>query len=85
MAARAAGCPEDLVRHFIAARVFLQPRQLAGAAAARLCDRANGATEGHGLRLVAANFGLAHDRFRRDAIRRWQSERRLRQADVDLS
>ena len=43
-AALAAGCPEDQVRNFILARVFLQPRQLAASAAARLCDRADGPT-----------------------------------------
>ncbi|HNZ74503.1 MAG TPA: terminase family protein [Verrucomicrobiota bacterium] len=44
MQALAAGCPEDQVRNFIAARVYLQPRQLAASAAARLCDRAGGPT-----------------------------------------
>ena len=32
--AQAAGCPEEQVRNFIAARVYLQPRQLAASAAA---------------------------------------------------
>src|SRR5512135_1226652 len=40
----AAGCPEDQVRNLIAARVYLQPRQLAASAAARLCDRPDGPT-----------------------------------------
>ncbi len=39
-----AGCPEDQMRNFIQAKVFLQPRQLAASAAARLCDRADGPT-----------------------------------------
>ncbi len=39
-----AGCPEDQVRNFIAARVYLQPRQLAASAAARLCDSPDGPT-----------------------------------------
>ncbi len=43
-AALAAGCPEDQVRNLIAARVWLQERQLAASAAARLCDRADGPT-----------------------------------------
>jgi phage terminase large subunit len=38
-AALAAGCPADQVRRFVAAALVLQPRQLAAAAAARLCDR----------------------------------------------
>ena len=40
----AAGCPEDQVRNFLLARVFLQPRQLAASAAARWCDRPDGPT-----------------------------------------
>ena len=43
-AALAAGCPEDQVRNLIRANVFLQPRQLAASAAARLCDRPDGPT-----------------------------------------
>ena len=43
-AALAAGCPEDQVRNLIRANVFLQPRQLAASAAARLCDHAAGPT-----------------------------------------
>jgi phage terminase large subunit len=39
-----AGCPEDQMRNFIKAKVFLQPRQLAASAAARMCDRADGPT-----------------------------------------
>src|SRR5512136_3060683 len=42
--AMAAGCPEDQVRNLIAARAYLQPRQLAASAAARLCDQADGPT-----------------------------------------
>ena len=42
--AMGAGCPEDQVRNLIAAGVFLQPRQLAASAAARLCDQADGPT-----------------------------------------
>lgn len=37
--ARAAGCPPDQFRNYLAARLVLQARQLAAAAAARLCDR----------------------------------------------
>ena len=40
----AAGCPEDQVRNLIVAKVFLQERQLAASAAARLCDHPNGPT-----------------------------------------
>ena len=40
-AAVAAGCPEDQVRNLIRAKVFLQERQLAASAAARLCDQAS--------------------------------------------
>src|SRR5215467_2759158 len=42
--ALAAGCPEDQVRNYLAARVYLQERQLAASAAARLCDRPDGPT-----------------------------------------
>src|SRR5512139_4181924 len=41
-AALAAGCPEDQVRNLIVAKVFLQERQLAASAAARLCDLPEG-------------------------------------------
>src|SRR5512140_2282557 len=40
----AAGCPEDQVRSFLAARVYLQERQLGASAAARLCDLPGGPT-----------------------------------------
>src|SRR6476646_3036398 len=40
----AAGCPQDQMRNFIAAKAYLQPRQLAASAAARLCDKADGPT-----------------------------------------
>ena len=43
-AAVATGCPEDLARNLIVAQVWLQERQLAASAAARLCDRADGPT-----------------------------------------
>jgi phage terminase large subunit len=39
-----AGCPEEQMRHLIAAGILLQPRQLAASAAARLCDRPEGPT-----------------------------------------
>jgi hypothetical protein len=39
-----AGCPEEQMRNFVAARVYLQPRQLAASAAARACDLAAGPT-----------------------------------------
>src|SRR5689334_3552201 len=39
-----AGCPEDQARNFVAAKVFLQPKQLAASAAARLCDLPDGPT-----------------------------------------
>src|SRR5436190_15748387 len=39
-----AGCPEEQVRRFIAAKVFLQQRQLLASAAARLCDEPGGPT-----------------------------------------
>src|SRR5512136_1551271 len=42
--AMAAGCPEDQVRNFLAARVYLQERQLGASAAARLCDLPGGPT-----------------------------------------
>ena len=44
-AARGAGCPPDQVRNFLRAGIVLQPRQLAFAAAARLCDHHGGPTE----------------------------------------
>ena len=43
-AAVAAGCPEDQTRNLVAARLWLQERQLLASAAARLCDRADGPT-----------------------------------------
>ena len=43
-AAVAAGCPEDQTRNFVAAQLWLQERQLAASAAARLCDRPDGPT-----------------------------------------
>ena len=43
-AGRAAGCPRDQMDNFATAGVFLQARQLAASAAARLCDRAGGPT-----------------------------------------
>ena len=43
-AALAAGCPEEQVRNLVRAKVFLQPRQLAASAAARLCDQEGGPT-----------------------------------------
>ena len=43
-AAVAAGCPEEQVRNFIRAKVFLQPKQLEASAAARACDVAGGPT-----------------------------------------
>jgi phage terminase large subunit len=39
-----AGCPEDQAWRFIAGKVFLQPKQLAASAAARLCDAPDGPT-----------------------------------------
>jgi hypothetical protein len=39
-----AGCPEDQARYFIASKVFLQPKQLAASAAARMCDAPDGPT-----------------------------------------
>ncbi|MEI7732749.1 MAG: terminase family protein [Verrucomicrobiota bacterium] len=39
-----AGCPEDQMRNFLAAKVYLQPRQLAASAAARACDALAGPT-----------------------------------------
>lgn len=44
-AARAAGCPPDQFKNFAEAGVVLNPRQLEFAAAARLCDSANGPRE----------------------------------------
>lgn len=43
-AAVAAGCPEDQTRNFVAAKLWLQPRQLVASAAARQCDRPDGPT-----------------------------------------
>ena len=43
-AAVKAGCPENQIRNFVAAKVLLQERQLVASAAARLCDRADGPT-----------------------------------------
>ena len=43
-AATAAGCPEDQARNLVAARIWLQERQLAASAAARLCDLPDGPT-----------------------------------------
>ena len=44
-AARSAGCPGDQARRFVDAGIWLQPRQLAASAAARLCDAPDGPTE----------------------------------------
>jgi hypothetical protein len=43
-AAIGAGCPEDQTRNFVAAKLWLQERQLVASAAARLCDRPDGPT-----------------------------------------
>src|SRR5262252_4785907 len=43
-AAVAAGCPPDQTRNFVAAEVWLQDKQLAASASARLCDRSDGPT-----------------------------------------
>ena len=43
-AAIAAGCPEDQTRNFVAAKLWLQERQLAASAVARLCDKPDGPT-----------------------------------------
>ena len=43
-AAVAAGCPADQTRNLMAARLWLQPRQLVASAAARLCDVPGGPT-----------------------------------------
>jgi hypothetical protein len=43
-AAIAAGCPEDQTRNFVGAHLWLQERQLAACAAARLCDHPDGPT-----------------------------------------
>jgi len=40
----AAGCPEDQSRRFVTAQTWLQARQLAASAAARLCDLPDGPT-----------------------------------------
>ena len=42
--AQSLGCPRDQMEHFMRAGVWLQPRQLAASAAARLCDQADGPT-----------------------------------------
>jgi hypothetical protein len=39
-----AGCPEDQVRNLVSGRAYLQGRQLAASAAARLCDLPGGPT-----------------------------------------
>ena len=44
-AAIGAGCPEEQTRNFVAAKLWLQERQLVASAAARLCDRPDGPTE----------------------------------------
>ena len=43
-AAVGAGCPMDQTRNFVAAELWLQERQLAASAAARLCDQPDGPT-----------------------------------------
>ena len=43
-AAIQAGCPEDQLRNFVGAKLWLQERQLVASAAARLCDRPDGPT-----------------------------------------
>ena len=43
-AAIAAGCPEGQTRNFVAAKLWLQERQLVASAAARLCDHPDGPT-----------------------------------------
>ena len=43
-AAIAAGCPEEQTRNFVAAKLWLQERQLIASAAARLCDQPDGPT-----------------------------------------
>lgn len=43
-AGRVAGCPKDQLLNLLRAGVFLQPRQLAASAAARLCDAPDGPT-----------------------------------------
>lgn len=43
-AAIAAGCPEHQARNFVAAKLWLQERQLVASAAARLCDQPDGPT-----------------------------------------
>src|SRR5512136_2430768 len=42
--ALAAGCPEEQMRNFLGAKVYLQPRQLVASAAARACDAPGGPT-----------------------------------------
>ena len=41
---RRAGCPPDQIENYTRAGILLQPRQLAGSAAARLCDAPGGPT-----------------------------------------
>ena len=43
-AAAKAGCPTDQLLNLVRAECWLQERQLAASAAARLCDRADGPT-----------------------------------------
>src|SRR5258708_39006261 len=43
-AAQKAGCPRDQMHRFFRAQLFLQAKQLAASAAARLCDRPDGPT-----------------------------------------
>src|SRR6516162_1031501 len=43
-AAVKAGCPPEQTRNFVAAQLWLQERQLAASAAARLCDKPDGPT-----------------------------------------
>jgi phage terminase large subunit len=44
MSAKLAGCPADQVKNLLLARIYLQDRQLAASAAARLCDVGDGPT-----------------------------------------
>src|SRR6476660_2085729 len=44
IAGKRAGCPREQLDNFAMARVYLQERQLAASAAARLCDRPDGPT-----------------------------------------
>lgn len=41
---RKAGCPREQMANFLRGEIYLQPRQLAASAAARLCDRRDGPT-----------------------------------------